>query len=46
MFNVAIEQGAVTAVEGVVGLTARDAYLVGHGLEALSDAKFGKSLFF
>ena len=46
VFNVAVEQCAVTAVEGVVGLLARGAYLVGHGLIALRDTEFCKSLFF
>ena len=31
MLNIAVEHGAVTAVEGVVGLLAGGAELVGHG---------------
>lgn len=46
MFNVAVEQGAVTAVEGIVGLLAGFAELVGHGLVALCDTLFCKRLFF
>ena len=46
MFNVAVEQCAVTAVEGIVGLLAGFAELVGHGLVALRDTLFGKCLFF
>ena len=34
MLNVAVEQCAVTAVDGVVGLLAGFAELVGHGLVA------------
>lgn len=46
MLNVAVEQGAVTSVDGVVGLLAGFAELVGHGLVALRDTEFCKCLFF
>lgn len=46
MLNVAVEQGAVTSVDGVVGLLAGFAELVGHGLVALGDTEFCKCLFF
>ena len=45
MLNVAVEQGAVTSVDGVVGLLAGFAELVGHGLVALRDTEFCKCLF-
>lgn len=45
MLNVAVEQGAVTSVDGVVGLLAGFAELVGHGLVALCDTEFCKCLF-
>lgn len=46
MLDVAVEQGAVTAVKGIVGLLAGFAELVGHGLVALRDTEFCKCLFF
>lgn len=45
MLNVAVEHGAVTSVDGVVGLLAGFAELVGHGLVALRDTEFCKCLF-
>lgn len=40
MLNVAVEHGAVTAVNGFAGLLADGAELVGHDLVALCDAEF------
>lgn len=46
MLYIAVEQRAVTTVEGIVGLLAGGAELVGHDLIALRDTMFRKSLFF
>lgn len=43
VLNVAVEQGAVTSVDGVVGLLAGFAELVGHGLVALRDTEFANA---
>lgn len=40
MLYIAVEQRAVTTVEGIVGLLAGGAELVGHGLIALRDTMF------
>lgn len=40
MLNVAVEHGAVTAVNSRVGLLAGGAELVGHEFVALCDAEF------